>query len=440
MATNLLTPKATEPNGVPPKNILAFIALGLLIAIGLGAIYLGDQSTSTVQEKTKNTTLQEATSSKELGVKGDPKDVSTAADKAGVPASLRADLPQAGSSSPRVSGVPGSQGVGQVLPAPGVQPGPYPLPLGVGTAAAVSAQPSQANIDAVRDTEISNAKAIVVDFGGTGLSESSAQKPADPIERLIQSQRSDATQRSADLLKVSDAARVAGGGVTQPYAATPISSRDADKSFIKEFATTQRDKGIRPSLPEASIMLAQGSSIEAVVLREINSDLPGVITARTTRDIYDSTSVAKMVIPAGSTVIGEYSSDVRTGQSRILFAFTRLILPNGQSFDLNGFGGSDAQGRAGMQAEVNNHYFRLFGTSLLIGVLADQTVRREVVPQGGAFGGGGGMTATGQILTDTARSVLERSREVRPTLTVKAGTRVLIEVRRDMIFPSAYRG
>ena len=188
-------------------------------------------------------------------------------------------------------------------------------------------------------------------------------------------------------------------------------------------------------------MVAQGSSIEAVTIRSINSDLPGVITARTVRDIYDTTTVSRVVIPRGSMVIGEYSSDVRMGQSRLLFGFTRLVLPDGQSFDLNGFGGSDAQGRSGLQAEVDNHYFRLFGTSLMIGLLADRVVRRDVVPQGGSNGqGGGGLTATGQILTETARSILEANRETSPTLTIPAGSRVLIEVRRDMIFPSAYRG
>jgi type IV secretion system protein VirB10 len=174
-------------------------------------------------------------------------------------------------------------------------------------------------------------------------------------------------------------------------------------------------------------------------VREINSDLPGVITARTTRDIYDSTSVSRLVIPRGTTVIGDYSSDVRGGQARLLFGFTRLVFPDGSSFDLNGFGGSDAQGRSGVEATVDNHYFRLFGTSLLIGLLADRVVRRDVVPQGGN-GSGGGLTATGQILTDSARAILERNRESKPTLTIKAGTRVLIEVRRDMIFPTAYRG
>lgn len=430
MATNLLSPKSASPSGVPPKNILAFVALGILLLIGLGAIYL-DSTPSKAEAQAKSLTLADATNSKEIGVKGDPKDISSAADKAGIPATLRGTMPTSTSATQVVGNNPLSGAT---------SPTPFPVPPVGSTVAAVSASGSQANIDAIRDTEIANAKAIVIDFGAAGASsDQSARTPVDPIERLIQGQRDEVASRSAAIARVTEVPQQgAGGGVQQSRSTT--ARTDSDKAFLNEVSTAPRDRGIRPSLAEAPLMLLQGSSIEAVTVREINSDLPGVITARTTRDIYDSTNVSQLVIPRGSTVIGEYSSDIRAGQARLLFGFTRLVLPDGTSFDLNGFGGSDAQGRAGVQAEVDNHYFRLFGTSLLIGLLADRVVRREVVPASGGSSGSSSLTATGQILTDNVRSILERNRESKPTLSIKAGTRVLIEVRRDMIFPSAYRG
>jgi type IV secretory pathway VirB10-like protein len=435
MATNLLSPKKATPSGVPPKNILAFVGLGFLLLVAAGAIYL-DTAPSKSQEQAKKISLEEATNSKDVGVKGDPKDITAAADKAGVPAILRSSMPANQTPTRAVDQVPT---VGNNPSTGGVQPSPLPLPSGTGTAAVVAAQGSQANLDAVRDTEISNAKAVVVDFGISGSSpEPAVSTTLDPIERLIRSQRDDAAQRASVLTRVADVAQpstTTGAAQTK----TPSARTDSDRAFLNEFSSAKRDRGIYPSPAEAPLLLVQGSSIEAVTVREINSDLPGVITARTTRDIYDSTSVSRLVIPRGTTVIGDYSSDVRGGQARLLFGFTRLVFPDGSSFDLNGFGGSDAQGRSGVEATVDNHYFRLFGTSLLIGLLADRVVRRDVVPQGGN-GSGGGLTATGQILTDSARAILERNRESKPTLTIKAGTRVLIEVRRDMIFPTAYRG
>ena len=421
MADNLLSPKTAPPSGIPPKNIIAFLALGLLVAIGVGAIWF-DGSKPSAAEESKKATLQEATAEKDVGVKGDPRDVSIAADKAGIPAALRGTDP--------VVAAPRSL-LASSAPLP-----PFPMSA-TGGVSAPSAVAS--SVDAVRDTEIANAKPIVFDVGA-GHENGAGSKSADPVqklidqERLAQASRSDATSRAGDLSQVS-ALLTAG----QQQQRAPATGRASDTSWLKEYSGTRKEAGIRPSLPEAALVLTQGSVIEAVTLREINSDMPGVITARTTRDVYDSTSMRNLVLPRGSLAIGEYSSDVRIGQERLLFAFTRLVLPNGQSFDLTGFNGSDAAGRAGLTGNVDNHYFRLFGTSLLIGLIADRVVAPRAIPQG-TNGQAGAMSATGQILTDTAKSILERHREVAPTISIPSGVRLVIEVKRDMIFPSPYKG
>lgn len=419
MADNLLSPKTAAPSGVPPKNIIAILALVLLVAIGVGAMWL-DGSKPSAAEESKKATLQEATAEKDAGVKGDPKDVSAAADKAGIPAALRGTDPVVAATPPVLA---------SSAPLP-----PFPMSAGGVAAPSVAAN----SVDAVRDTEIANAKPIVFDLSA-GQEAGAGSKSADPVqslidqERLAQASRNDASSRAGDLSQVS--ALLAG----QQQQRVPSTGRASDTSWLKEYSSARREPGIRPSLPEASLVLTQGSVIEAVTLREINSDMPGVITARTTRDVYDSTSMRNLVLPRGSLAIGEYSSDVRMGQERLLFAFTRLVLPNGQSFDLTGFNGSDAAGRAGLGGNVDNHYFRLFGTSLLIGLLADRVVAPRAIPQG-TNGQAGGMSATGQILTETAKSILERNREVAPTLSIPSGVRLVIEVKRDMIFPSPYKG
>ncbi|ABE47309.1 TrbI/VirB10 family protein [Polaromonas sp. JS666] len=422
MADNLLSPKTTAPTGVPPKNILAFLGIGILLAIGCYSWY-SDVSTPTKgEDASKKVTLQEATAAKDAGVKGDPKDVTAFADKAGVPAALRGD---AAAKAPLPSAS---------APDTGVRPQPFPVDLG--SPPASSKLGTAASLEAVRETEISNAKPVVFD-----QALAPAQAPSeklDPISQLIEQEKIAQARREAASAKAGDLSQVSGLLNSQRPQQAPA-GRAADKSWLKEFAPSRKDPGLLPSLPEAPLMLTQGSVIEAVTLREINSDLPGVITARTTRDIYDSTTQRNLVLPKGTLAIGEYSSDVRMGQERLLFAFTRLVLPNGQSFDLGSFNGGDAAGRAGVKGDVDNHYFRLFGTSLLIGLLADRVVSTKAVPQG-TNGQAGGLSATGQILTDTAKSILERNREVAPTISIPSGARVVIEVRRDMLFPSPFRG
>lgn len=422
MADNLLSPKTPAPTGIPPKNILAFIAIGLLVAIGGYSWYRDSSTPGKGEEESKKVSLQEATTAKDAGVKGDPKDVTAFADKAGIPAALRgepaAKAPHSSASSPET----------------GVRPQPFPVD--VGNASSMSKVGNAASLEAVRETEISNAKPVVFDMA-LAPSQALAAKP-DPISQLIEQEKLAQAGRVAAVAKAGDLSQLSGLlNAQQPQQA--LAGRAADKSWLKEFATARKESGLRPSLPEAPLMLTQGSVIEAVTLREINSDLPGVVTARTTRDIYDSTTQRNLVLPKGTLAIGEYSSGVKMGQERLLFAFTRLVLPDGQSFDLGSFNGADAVGRAGIKGDVDNHYFRLFGTSLLIGLLADRVVATKAVPQG-TNGQAGGLSATGQIMTDTAKSILERNREVAPTISVPSGARVVIEVRRDMVFPYPFRG
>jgi type IV secretory pathway VirB10-like protein len=186
-----------------------------------------------------------------------------------------------------------------------------------------------------------------------------------------------------------------------------------------------------PATP--GFVLRKGKVIPAVTERMLNSDLPGAITARVRENVYDAQG--NLLIPFGSTLVGRYDSQIKIGQERVLFAFSDLILPNGVTFKLPAAAGSDLAGAAGVTGDVNNHFFKMFGTSLLIAVLADRTRQPESVT---SFGGNPAMTAAGQVLADTSRTVLQRNQNLSPTITVDQGTRINVEVVADMVFTSHY--
>jgi type IV secretion system protein VirB10 len=184
-------------------------------------------------------------------------------------------------------------------------------------------------------------------------------------------------------------------------------------------------------------VIDEGTVIPAVLTRRISTDAPGVVTAMVNMDVYDSRTARTLLLPKGARLVGRYNGDVAAGQERIQFAFTRLILPDGASFDLPGVVGSDAAGQGGVEADVDRHFLRTFGAALLIGVLADHFVRPEAAPAPGVMGGG--LSATGQVLVDTANAALQRNAAIVPTLTLGEGTRLNVEVVRDMVFSHAYR-
>jgi type IV secretion system protein VirB10 len=128
---------------------------------------------------------------------------------------------------------------------------------------------------------------------------------------------------------------------------------------------------------------------------------------------------------------------VKIGQARILFAFERLILPDGTSFDLPPAPGSDLRGAAGIGGEVNNHFLKMFASSFFIAVLADKTSAPTGVTTIGNEGGGI-KGAAGEVLVDVSKSILDRNKVIPPTITVRQGERINVEVVSDMVFPRAY--
>jgi type IV secretion system protein VirB10 len=207
----------------------------------------------------------------------------------------------------------------------------------------------------------------------------------------------------------------------------------SEQSWLKEYAkeTAEPRRSLSGYPKPQGLVLQQGKVIPAVLGRQINSDLPGRITAYVSADVFDASG--KLVIPKGSVLVGRYDSGVKVGQSRLLFAFERLILTNGFSFDLPAAAGTDLAGAAGMTGDVNNHFFKMFGSSLLIGFLADRTRQPSSVT---SIGGSGSVGAAGQVLGDVSKTILERNRVIQPTITVEQGTRINVEVVADMVFPS----
>src|SRR3546814_5511769 len=66
-----------------------------------------------------------------------------------------------------------------------------------------------------------------------------------------------------------------------------------------------------------------GSVIAASLITGLNSDLPGLVTAQITENVYDSVTGRSLLIPQGARLIGSYDSVVAFGQSRALVVWQR---------------------------------------------------------------------------------------------------------------------
>ncbi|WP_407696544.1 TrbI/VirB10 family protein [Sphingomonas abietis] len=188
------------------------------------------------------------------------------------------------------------------------------------------------------------------------------------------------------------------------------------------------------SVPSPYVVQA-GSVIAAALLTGIRSDLPGQITAQVTQNVYDSPTGKILLIPQGSKLIGDYDSQIASGQSRVLLAWNRLILPDGRSISLDRQPGADVSGYAGLEDGVNEHWGKLvkaaiLSTILSVGSEAGTSQSENNLAQALRSGAANGFSQTGQ-------QIVSRELGIQPTLTIRPGYPVRVIVTRDLVLDPA---
>lgn len=315
-------------------------------------------------------------------------------------------------------------------------PSPPPLPEPVQVAPLPTPAPAISDVDAEMDSGARTSKSLAFDESKASTSPTEAM--AGPLERLRAGMPTPSTP--PDNRERFDQGQLVKTMVDAQANMAAQANAGTDRSWLKEFASASGgNKPIRPYVISNPYTLTQGKVIPAVLGRDLNTDLPGEITGCTTIDVYDSLTSDHLLIPRGSCFSGQYSSSIKQGQKRVMFAFSRIVMPNGTSFDLPGFTGADLGGAAGIDGNVNNHFFKMFTSSFLIAVIADRFESRNTAPTTSIGGTGGAQSAAGQVLVDTSKTVLDRHRVIPPTITVEKGTRINVEVTRDMEFSGPYR-
>ena len=170
--------------------------------------------------------------------------------------------------------------------------------------------------------------------------------------------------------------------------------------------------------------------IPAAMITGIRSDLPGQITAQVTENVYDSPTGSLLLIPQGTRIIGQYDDGVTFGQRRVLLVWNRLILPGGRSIVLERLPGAGASGYAGLQDEVDYHWWDLMkaaGLSTLLSVgtelaASDEDRLIRAIRDGAQ-----------ETINQAGQQIIQRQLQVAPTLTIRPGFPVRIIVTRDLV-------
>lgn len=213
-------------------------------------------------------------------------------------------------------------------------------------------------------------------------------------------------------------------------AAAPAQQTDSRRAFLDRASDRRTASPDRLAAPADTHILQAGSIISAALITGIRSDLPGQITAQVTQHVYDSPTGRILLIPQGSRLVGDYDADVAFGQSRILLAWNRLILPDGRSIMLERQPGADPSGFAGLQDRTDYHWDGVLKAALVSTVLG---VGAEL-----GSGNDGNLVralrrGSQESINRAGEQIVSRELDVRPTLTIRPGFPIRVIITRDLI-------
>ncbi len=227
-------------------------------------------------------------------------------------------------------------------------------------------------------------------------------------------------------------------------------NRQAEKKAFLEIngQPNLKDDYLGASLqnPLSQYELQAGTIIPGILITGINSDLPGQITGQVRSNVYDSISGKYLLIPQGAKLTGLYDSQITYGQERVLIAWKRIIFPNGKSIDLQGMPGVDISGYAGFNDQVNNHYFKIFGSVILMSVLSAGAQLSQPQQNSNPFivapptVGQTVAQSLGTNIANTATMLTQKNINIQPILVIRPGYEFNISVTKDMVFPGPYAG
>jgi len=206
---------------------------------------------------------------------------------------------------------------------------------------------------------------------------------------------------------------------------------DANSAFLNQQNDITSVSAKR--IPHPSMTVPAGEMIPATLETAIHSELAGMVRAITMRDIY-ALSGDKLLIPKGSTLVGQFNTAITQGQSRVFVVWNRVQMSNGIIVTLNS-PSSDSIGRSGQAADyIDRHFFERFGSGALLSVLGAYTATGGVKGQDEYNSMSQYRMNIAGSFQQAANQMLQQDMQTRPTLQVYQGASINVFVAHDLDF------
>ena len=291
-----------------------------------------------------------------------------------------------------------------------------------------------------------------------GASENTLPTPYGPFvpDQIPSFLGYDKEKRGAPMIALGGGGGESGEAGDDPYGAPATDNRFDAWNVL---GVTQSPSVKAAMVGDPRYVILQGHMIDAVLETAINSDIPGVLRAIVSRDVYAEAGNAIM-IPKGSRLIGSYFFDSSGKSMRVNVNWSRVILPHGIDVQLNS-GGTDELGRNGISGTVDNKVGAVLTSTILLASvslgtafvsskipsLKDMSIKTEIKEDQEDDGKKSGKTSSTTTLpakivsdavkdfSDSIKGIIKKYSNATPTVYVDQGTVMKVFVNQDIVFP-----
>jgi type IV secretion system protein VirB10 len=188
--------------------------------------------------------------------------------------------------------------------------------------------------------------------------------------------------------------------------------------------------------PVSPYEVMAGTLIAASLITGLDSDLPGLVVAQVTQNVFDTVSGKILLIPQGSRLVGTYDSVVAFGQSRALLVWQRIIMPDGSSIQIDNLPATDAAGYSGLEDQVDFHTWALIkgvAISTLLGVGSQLAISGQSDLMLSI------RNSTQDSVNQAGQQITQKNLNIQPTIKVRPGWPLRVIVHKDIVL-RPYRG
>ncbi len=201
--------------------------------------------------------------------------------------------------------------------------------------------------------------------------------------------------------------------------------------------TEDQPTAVATRLPDRNLFLTEGTPIACIPDAPITSDVEGAFRCKVPEAVY-STSGAVPLLDARTWISGRVGAGLRRGQRRLFAVMTRVETPQGCLIRIRA-PAADAVGQAGLDGEINSHFFQRFGAYIGMAFLESGMQAAVLAASSGISRGGIQFNQFQQAGRQGGQSLFAEDAAIPPTLYRNQAQPIVVRLTQDIDMRPCFR-